>query len=119
MLNLSSRKDSPPAIGLRDWYDEPRMTLVELRATLSDDAPPPGVPEAVKALWHDARGDWDEAHRVAQDIDDADGAWVHAYLHRKEGDLPNASYWYRRSGRPRSTSPLEEEWAAIAGELLR
>jgi hypothetical protein len=94
------------------------MTVDELQATLSDDAPPAGVPAAVQALWHDARGDWDEAHRVAQDIDDADGAWVHAYLHRKEGDLPNASYWYRRAGKARTTVPLEEEWAEIAGELL-
>jgi len=95
------------------------MTVDELQATLSDDAPPAGVPAAVQALWHDARGDWDEAHRVAQDIDDADGAWVHAYLHRKEGDLPNASYWYRRAGKTRTTAPLEEEWAEIARELLR
>ena len=104
--------------GLSRWYHVRGMTLDELRATLSDDAPPSTAPEAVRALWHDARGDWDEAHRVAQDIDDADGAWVHAYLHRKEGDLPNASYWYRRAGRPRSTAPLEVEWAAIAEELL-
>jgi hypothetical protein len=95
------------------------MTVEELRATLSDDAPPAGVPAAAQALWHDARGDWDEAHRVAQDIDDADGAWVHAYLHRKEGDLPNASYWYRQAGRTRPTIPLEDEWARIAGELLK
>lgn len=96
----------------------PPMTLDELKATLSDDAPPPGVPSAVAALWHDARGDWDRAHRIAQDIDDADGAWVHAYLHRKEGDLSNASYWYRRAGRERSVAPLEEEWEQIAGQLL-
>ena len=95
------------------------MDLDELKATLTDDAPPEGLPDAVRALWHDARGDWDEAHRVAQDIDDADGAWVHAYLHRKEGDLGNASYWYQRAGRTRTTVPLEEEWADIAGALLR
>ena len=100
------------------WYHGPGMTLDELKATLSDEAPPSGVPETVKALWHDARGDWDEAHRVAQDIDDADGSWVHAYLHRKEGDLSNAAYWYRRAARPPSRESLEEEWAAIAGELL-
>ena len=95
------------------------MTVDELRATLSDDAPPPACPPPSQALWHDARGDWDEAHRVAQDVDDADGAWVHAYLHRKEGDLPNASYWYRRAGKTRTTVPLEEEWTEIARELLR
>ena len=95
------------------------MTLDELRATLSDDAPPRDVPATVQALWHDARGDWDEAHRVAQDIDDAAGAWVHAYLHRKEGDLANASYWYRRAARARPTKPLDQEWVEIARELLR
>jgi hypothetical protein len=94
------------------------MTLEEFRETLSDQAAPSGVPETVEALWHDARGDWDEAHRVAQEIHDADGAWVHAYLHRKEGDLSNAAYWYRRAGRPRPAGSLEEEWEAIAGELL-
>jgi hypothetical protein len=77
------------------------MTLDELEATLSDDAPPDGLPTAVRALWHDARGDWSEAHRVAQDVEGADGAWVHAYLHRKEGDLGNAAY--ERSRRSRCT----------------
>jgi hypothetical protein len=94
------------------------MTVDELKAALSDGAPPAGLPAAVEALWHDARGDWDRAHRIAQDIDDADGAWVHAYLHRKEGDLANASYWYRRAGRDRSRASLEEEWEQIAEELL-
>jgi hypothetical protein len=94
------------------------MTVDELKATLSDDAPPSGVPAAVVALWHDARGDWDRAHAVAQEIGDADGAWVHAYLHRKEGDLTNASYWYRRAGRGRSIASLDEEWDEIAGQLL-
>jgi len=62
------------------------VTLDELRASLPRAAPPPGCPAAVVALWHDAKGDWEAAHRVAQDIEGADGAWVHAYLHRKEGD---------------------------------
>ena len=74
--------------------------------------------ELVRALWHDGRGDWDKAHRIAQSVDDAEGAWVHAYLHRKEGDLSNAGYWYSRAGRPRSEVPLDEEWEEIAGTLL-
>lgn len=94
------------------------MTIDQLRATLTDPAPPAGLPAAVVALWHDARGDWDAAHRVAQDIDDADGAWVHAYLHRKEGDLSNAGYWYRRAGRTPVSGPLDGEWAAIVSALL-
>jgi|HubBroStandDraft_6_1064221.scaffolds.fasta_scaffold1660340_2 hypothetical protein len=70
------------------------------------------------ALWHDARGDWDLAHECVQEEGSREGAWVHAYLHRKEGDLGNAGYWYARAGRPRTTLLLEEEWSAIAGELL-
>ena len=66
------------------------MTLEEFKTTLSTTAPPTVAP-LLRALWHDARGDWDEAHRLAQDVDDNDGAWVHAYLHRKEGDLGNAA----------------------------
>jgi hypothetical protein len=70
------------------------------------------------ALWHDARGEWDKAHALAQDVDDASGAWVHAYLHRKEGDLSNAGYWYRRAGQGVATDSLEEEWSRIATSLL-
>jgi hypothetical protein len=94
------------------------MTVAELRASLSNDTPPPGVPALVRALWQDGRGRWDEAHRIAQSVDDSDGAWVHAYLHRKEGDLSNAGYWYSRAGRPRSDAPLDEEWEEIAEALL-
>lgn len=94
------------------------MTLEELKATLKSPAPPDGIPQAVVALWHDARGDWDTAHRVAQDIDAADGAWVHAYLHRKEGDAGNAAYWYRRAERPVARIALEEEWDQIVAALL-
>ena len=95
----------------------PVMTLDELKASLSSDVPPVDVP-AVQALWHDARGDWDRAHRIAQEIDAADGSWVHAYLHRKEGDLSNAGYWYRRAGKANPSVPLGEEWEQIAEALL-
>jgi len=94
------------------------MTLAELQASLSQGAPPPGLPKLVQALWRDARGDWEQAHEIAQSVADAEGAWVHAYLHRKEGDLSNAEYWYSRAGRPRSDAPLEEEWKEIAEALL-
>lgn len=76
-----------------------------------------GLPPLLAALWHDARGDWARAHELAQSVDTADGAWVHAYLHRKEGDLPNADYWYRRAGRRRPAGTLPEEWAEIARAL--
>jgi hypothetical protein len=94
------------------------MTLMEFKASLSDARPPEGIPAPLAALWHDAKGDWDGAHRVAQDIESTNGAWIHAYLHRKEGDAANAAYWYRRAAKPVSTVTLAEEWEAIAGALL-
>jgi hypothetical protein len=92
--------------------------MAEFRATLSADAPPGALRRALIALWHDAKGDWDAAHRVAQDVEDETGAWVHAYLHRKEGDASNAAYWYRRAGRPMARSTLDAEWEEIAAALL-
>jgi hypothetical protein len=73
---------------------------------------------ALLALWWDAKGDWERAHEIAQDVSDADGAWVHAYLHRKERDLGNAAYWYRRAGRAVGTGDSRVEWEGIVGELL-
>ena len=80
--------------------------------------PPAQLSRALQALWFDAQGDWETAHQYVQDIDDEVGSWVHAYLHRKEGDLPNARYWYRRAQRPVASGPLEDEWEAIVLELL-
>jgi len=94
------------------------VTLDDFKSSLNDDAPPKNVAPELKALWHDARGDWSEAHRIAQDIDDRNGAWVHAYLHRKEGDLANASYWYRHAGRPVATGSLDDEWSALVRVLI-
>ena len=94
------------------------MTLDEFRASLSAKSPPPNLPAPLVALWHDARGDWEAAHRVAQDVEDDAGAWVHAYLHRKEGDIANAGYWYRRAGKPAASGSLDAEWRAIATALL-
>jgi hypothetical protein len=94
------------------------MTLAELKATLSSAAPPPTLPPALAALWQDAKGDWDAAHRIAQDIEDVDGAWIHAYLHRKEGDPSNAAYWYRHAGKPVAHTSLDAEWEDIATALL-
>lgn len=94
------------------------MTWNEFMAAVSAATPPEGLGDPLTALWHDARGDWDAAHRVAQDIPDPDGAWIHAYLHRKEGDAGNAAYWYRRAGKPVARTSLEEEWREIAGAFL-
>ena len=82
------------------------------------EGPPPALSPPLLALWWDARGDWAAAHAAAQDGEDAESAWVHAYLHRKEGDLSNAGYWYRRAGRVMPAGTLEAEWQAIATALL-
>lgn len=93
------------------------MTFDDFTASVRD-ARPPSLPPLLVALWHDARGDWDQAHRLAQDVDTPDGCWVHAYLHRREGDLGNARYWYRRAGRTEATTACDDEWADIARALL-
>lgn len=81
---------------------------------------PADLSPALTALWHDARGDWDSAHQAAQGDPSQEAAWAHAYLHRKEGDLSNAAYWYRRAGRDPVDSKLsfEQEWQEIASSLL-
>lgn len=95
------------------------MTLDEFRAGLGAAAPPPGAGTALAALWWQGKGDWQRAHALAQEVeDDADGAWVHAHLHRVEGDIGNAGYWYRRAGQPVATGALDAEWAAITQALL-
>jgi hypothetical protein len=73
---------------------------------------------ALLALWWDAKGDWERAHEVAQDVAGRDGAWVHAYLHRKEGDLGNSAYWYRQAERAVATGDFRVEWEGIVGEML-
>lgn len=94
------------------------MTYDQFRASLTDDQPPAGLAPLVVALWHDARGNWDEAHRITQDINGGEAAWIHAYLHRKEGDTANAAYWYRRAGRHPVRVSLDLEWQEIVSTLL-
>jgi hypothetical protein len=89
------------------------MTVEEFR--VSDGSKLRG---ALLALWWDARGDWEKAHEVAQDVEGRDGAWVHAYLHRKEGNLGNAGYWYRQAGQAVGTGDLKSEWEGIVGVML-
>jgi hypothetical protein len=93
------------------------MTIDDFKETLSAPSPP-SVPALLLALWYEARGDWEKAHSLAQGVDDRSGAWVHAYLHRKEGDLGNAGYWYRRANQPMATDSLEAEWERIVSALL-
>ena len=93
------------------------MTLDEFKGTLTERTPP-DVPRLLQALWHDAKGDWTKAHEIAQEVEDASGALVHAYLHRKEGDAGNAAYWYRRAEQPAANDSLDAEWNRIASDLL-
>ena len=94
------------------------MTLDEFRQSLIATAPPAGLTHALAALWWDGKGDWTRAHESAQQDEGVEGSWVHAYLHRKEGDQVNAGYWYRRAGKPVCREPLDAEWLGIAKALL-
>ncbi|MDB6167848.1 MAG: hypothetical protein JWM88_712 [Verrucomicrobia bacterium] len=87
---------------------------------LSSAAPPEGAGAALAGLWHDAHWDWSRAHASVQDDPGRDAAWVHAYLHRREGDDSNAGYWYARAGRsrPKPGAPLDAEREAIVRALL-
>ncbi len=96
------------------------MTLHDFKKTLSGNEPPQNSSVHLKALWFEAKGNWDEAHLLIQDLSDKNAAWIHAYLHRKEGDIFNAEYWYNRAGkkRPDVTLSLVNEWEEIAEALL-
>lgn len=94
------------------------MDIRSFKESLSGEAAPSGASVPLKALWQDAKGDWHGAHDLLQNENSGAGAWVHAYLHRKEGDASNAAYWYRRAGKPVASGTLEAEWEAMAEELL-
>ena len=94
------------------------MTLDEFVDATAKPTPPAGLDDVLLSLWWDRKGDWEKAHEHAQAAETRDGSWVHAYLHRREGDLGNAGYWYARAGRPLSALSLDEEWTEIARELL-
>jgi hypothetical protein len=94
------------------------MDLKAFRSSLADNSPPRELPPALSALWHEAKDDWQRAHHIVQEEADRNSAWVHAYLHRKEGDLDNAGYWYRRARQPVSGESLSQEWEAIVSALL-
>ncbi len=94
------------------------MTLSEFKESLQQTKPSDKLPPLLRALWYDAKGDWHAAHDVAQDVNTKDGCWIHAYLHRKEGDNGNAAYWYHRANQPVCPKSLLEEWEAITLALL-
>jgi hypothetical protein len=96
------------------------VTYEQFRQSASDPSSPPpeGISQPLLALWHDAHGSWTQAHDCTQQDSGRESAWVHAYLHRKEGDLGNARYWYGCAGRKMPAGTLEEEWADMARALL-
>jgi len=93
-------------------------TSSEFRKSLIHDSAPQGLSLALAGLWWEAKGDWAKAHESAQQDEGPGGAWVHAYLHRKEGDLSNAAYWYERAGQPQAQGSLEDEWEQIVNSLF-
>jgi hypothetical protein len=98
-------------------YDAEYRSPEEFKRSLAKLAPPDCAP-ALQALWWAAKDDWNAAHKIVMKHDDADCAWVHAHLHRVEGDLPNAGYWYRQAGKPAATTALDAERDAIIAALL-
>jgi hypothetical protein len=94
------------------------MKKEEFKTSLASDQLPEGIEPYLSALWYDAKGNWERAHQAVQDAAGPTAARIHAYLHRKEGDLGNADYWYARAGKKRSTESLDKEWEEILGELL-
>lgn len=94
------------------------MTTADFKASLSGVAPAPNLDAPLAGLWWMAKGGWERAHKLVQDESSAEAAWVHAYLHRVEGDLGNAGYWYRRAGKPVASGTLEGEWEEILQALL-
>lgn len=94
------------------------MTISEFKKSLDNKQPPTGLSIQLQSLWFDGKGNWEHAHDLVNDLMDEDSAYVHAYLHRKEGDQWNASYWYRNAGKPKPSFSLEEEWEQLVNYFL-
>lgn len=94
------------------------MTFEEFKASLNATEPSAKLSPLLVALWYDGKNDWENSHNVAQEIHSREGSWIHAYLHRKEGDLSNASYWYNKAGRTMPKVSLQEEWENIVRQFL-
>jgi hypothetical protein len=91
--------------------------MADLKASLANSAPASSLAPPLVALWWAAKGDWDAAHKIVQNESTKEAAWVHAYLHRVEGDLGNAGYWYRQAGKPAASDSLDAEWQRIVDAL--
>lgn len=94
------------------------QTLAQFKDSLAADTPDNRLSVQLKSLWYDGKGDWQQAHHLIDQLTDKDSAWVHAYLHRKEGDTWNADYWYRRAGKTRPDIFLDEEWERLVTQFL-
>ncbi len=94
------------------------MNVDDFEKSVAAERPSAGLSGTLTSLWWDKKGDWDKAHAIAQEIPTVQGSAVHAYLHREEGVLWNADYWYSRAGRQRPDMPLEEEWRQLVEEML-
>jgi len=92
--------------------------ITDYKESLLQATPPAGLSVYLQSLWYDGKGDWDKAHSLVDSLEDKAACWVHAYLHRKEGDTWNADYWYRRAGKTRPSVNLQQEWETIAAALL-
>ena len=95
------------------------MDFELFKKSLDRAEPPADISAHLRSLWYDAKGDWEQSHEIIQHIGDAHASWIHAYLHRKEGDNGNADYWYHKAGRKRPSITLDQEWRDIAGTLLK
>jgi hypothetical protein len=94
-------------------------TLTEFKTSLTLDQPTKELPLQLISLWYDGKGDWQKAHAQVDHLKDQESAWVHAYLHRKEGDIWNADYWYNKAGKIRPNLSLQQEWEELITHFLR
>lgn len=94
------------------------MSLAQFKSSLQNSLPPSGLSALAEALWYDGRGNWEKAHEIAQSRNTPEYCLLHAYLHRKEGDIGNAGYWYSRAGRKMPQATIAEEWESLVKEWL-
>ncbi len=94
------------------------MTYNDFLKSIASDNPKQDLPAPLQSLWWDKKGEWGKSHDIAQEIPSKDGFWAHAYLHRKEGDIWNADYWYSKAGKKRPNIDLDEEWESLVKHFL-
>lgn len=95
-----------------------QMTVAEFRKSIEGETPPAGLDPILLSLWYDAKGDWEKSHAIVQDLETKEAALIHAYLHRKEGDIGNADYWYHQAGMKRKNHSIEEEWNLLVVRFI-